>query len=242
MPRSTDITNERYAGWYLRQWTIIDGYPTCVLDALDTRTTDPATVAGVEAVNAVIAERMAAVEAYEAAVRVNDGDVPPADTPEHQAYWAALTVIDSASDLTKAYATVRVGAPPEPAAGEVSGAWDAYQAAVALIEANPITATPSTEDLAQTFEQQRAAYGAAITKHMDAVVQTRGYDGIHTCVTYAGEASVPQYQAEGLAARAWRSEVWAAVYAILADVEAGNRAPLSVAELLAELPPLEWPA
>ncbi|RUQ59757.1 hypothetical protein EJ913_31035 [Azospirillum doebereinerae] len=81
----------------------------------------------------------------------------------------------------------------------------------------------------------------AVQQHLDAAVRTRGYDSMATCVTYAGEASVPRFQAEGRAARAWRSAVWDRCYAVLAEVLAGERASLTPAEMIAELPPLVWP-
>lgn len=86
-----------------------------------------------------------------------------------------------------------------------------------------------------------ARVGAAVQRHLDATVQARGYESIHTCVTYADEPAVPRFQAEGQAARAWRSAVWACCYAALDAVLAGQREPLTPSQMVAELPLLIWP-
>lgn len=96
--------------------------------------------------------------------------------------------------------------------------------------------------LAYTPEERRVRLAQAVQDHLDQAVRERGYDSIHTCVGYAGEAAVPQYQTEGQAARAWRSLVWQACYLVMAEVEAGDRPIPTKAELLAELPVLVWPA
>ena len=77
---------------------------------------------------------------------------------------------------------------------------------------------------------------------MDAQAQTLGYDDIATAVTYADEPAVPKFQIEGQALRAWRSQVWATCYTILAAVSAGEREIPSDDELIAALPAFEMPA
>lgn len=87
----------------------------------------------------------------------------------------------------------------------------------------------------------KSAVAAAVQSHLDATARARGYESIHTCVTYAEESSVARFQAEGRAARTWRSLVWAACYAALDDVLAGRREPLTPSQMVEELPPLVWP-
>lgn len=94
------------------------------------------------------------------------------------------------------------------------------------------------EEIAATLKK---AVADAVQRHLDATVQARGYEFIHTCVTYADEPAVPRFQVEGQAARAWRSAVWAACYAALDSVLADERAPLTPEEMVAELPALVWP-
>lgn len=107
-----------------------------------------------------------------------------------------------------------------------------------LAEGN--TATPYTVP-SLTPEQQQAALTKDVQLVLDAKAQSYGYDSIATAVTYADEAAVPKFQAEGQALRAWRSEVWAAAYAYLAEVEAGKKAYPTAAELPGLLPTYEAP-
>jgi hypothetical protein len=83
-----------------------------------------------------------------------------------------------------------------------------------------------------------ADYVDSVQKHMDAAARGYGYESILSAVTYADEPAFPQFQAEGAAMRAWRSTVWATCYTIMADVEAQTRTTPTIAELIAELPPL----
>jgi hypothetical protein len=72
---------------------------------------------------------------------------------------------------------------------------------------------------------------------MDTKAQAYHYDNLTTAVTYAEEPSVPKFQEEGQAFRAWRSQVWASAYSILAEVQAGHRSFPTVAEVPSLLPP-----
>ena len=55
-------------------------------------------------------------------------------------------------------------------------------------------------------------------------------------------STVPKFQAEGQYCVQARDATWAALYAILAQVETGERPlPAGYAELEAELPILAWP-
>ena len=91
-------------------------------------------------------------------------------------------------------------------------------------------------------ENKAARLRGAVQSHLDQSAQARGYDSILSAVSYADEAAVPRFQAEGLAFRAWRSQVWAACYELLADVNDGQIVePASETELIALLPTLELP-
>lgn len=82
----------------------------------------------------------------------------------------------------------------------------------------------------------KAALIDAVQSHLDAGAQALGYDDIATACTYAGEASVPRFQNEGKALRAWRSYCWEHCQAVLDSVASGERAIPTEAELIAELP------
>lgn len=104
-------------------------------------------------------------------------------------------------------------------------------------EGCPVLVAP----LPPTPEQIRAALSAAVQAHLDTRAQAAGYDSIFTAVTYADEAAVPRFQAEGEALRAWRSLVWAKCYEVLADVESGKRGIPLAEDLIAELPAIPMP-
>lgn len=84
-------------------------------------------------------------------------------------------------------------------------------------------------------------YDIAIERHLDAEAAAAGYydpleriPSIDRACSYAGFAN--DYQAEAQSFVAWRSEVWAYVYNVKTDVEAGNRTQPTIEELIAELP------
>ena len=75
----------------------------------------------------------------------------------------------------------------------------------------------------------------AVQNHLDARARTMNYDNIFTAISYISEPVVPQFQAEAVALSSWRSNVWAACYVILADIEAETRTTPTIDELMAEL-------
>lgn len=96
----------------------------------------------------------------------------------------------------------------------------------------PVAVAPPPPSAAQI----QAQLTAVVQAHLDAQAQALGYDSIFTAVTYADEPAVPKFQADGQALRAWRSLVWEAGYALLAQVQAGE-APIPTPEaLIASLP------
>lgn len=89
-----------------------------------------------------------------------------------------------------------------------------------------------------TAEQIKTLMANAVQVHMDAAAKARGYDSLLSAVSYADEAAVTTFQTEGKALRAWRSNVWAACYKLLAEVQAGTRAVPTAAQLIGLLPAL----
>lgn len=77
----------------------------------------------------------------------------------------------------------------------------------------------------------------AVQRVLDNKAQELLYDNCLSVCSYI-DTGVPKFDAEGKAFRAWRSAVWAKGYEILAQVQAGQRAIPTEAELIAELPQL----
>ena len=104
-------------------------------------------------------------------------------------------------------------------------------------------AHPAPQPEPLTPEEQQAAMLAEFTEtiqhRLDAFAQTRGYDNIMSACSYFGSAN-PRFKAEADVAIRLRDETWAACYAILEAVLAGERPAPTLEALFAELPPLEW--
>lgn len=97
---------------------------------------------------------------------------------------------------------------------------------------------------AQPLEEVKAEIQKRLTdgvqNWMDSKVQERNYDNVHTCVGTYLYSPVDKFRLEAEAVRDWVSYVWQACYAILAQVEAGERDIPTLEEVIAELPVLEW--
>ena len=85
-----------------------------------------------------------------------------------------------------------------------------------------------------TQAQVISSLTSVVQDWMDSNAQRKGYDGIVSACSYAGAPN--PFQTEGEAFLTWRGNVWAACYAIMSDVQAGNRPIPTDSELLAELP------
>jgi hypothetical protein len=88
-----------------------------------------------------------------------------------------------------------------------------------LIPIKPSTKLRINEDGSVQLETRQPVYAPqdlaimAVQAHLDTFAQSWGYDDIFTACTYAEEPTVPRFQAEGRALRAWRSQVWEAATA-----------------------------
>jgi len=88
--------------------------------------------------------------------------------------------------------------------------------------------------------KKKSELAEIIQSHLDSEAQSKGYDSIFTAVTYADEPANLTFQTEGQALRAWRSNVWASCYAMLAEWEAGNITEPTIDEVLAQLPQVTY--
>lgn len=92
-----------------------------------------------------------------------------------------------------------------------------------------------------TSAEVAAAFTASIQQRLDGFARQRNYDSILSACTYA-TSTVAKFKTEGQACVNLRDATWAAAYAILADVQAGNRPmPKGLDDIEADLPALVWP-
>lgn len=125
----------------------------------------------------------------------------------------------------------------------VEVATDAYAALFAaqgagkVIQADESGAPVAVEPPGPTTQQQAAALGAAVKQYIDAAAQALGYDNIISAVSYADDPTVPAFQAQGQALRAWRANVWKDATPIMNTVLLNPAIPVPTpAELIASLP------
>jgi len=85
-----------------------------------------------------------------------------------------------------------------------------------------------------------ADYDAALTAHLDAVAQTRRYADRVSCSVRAGY--VGPFQAEGIAFAQWMDACNATGYSMLEDFQKGIIPQPTIAEMIAALPAMVWPA
>jgi len=114
-----------YGKGLLRRWTICEatGQARCFDDAVRIADLSEGEVEAIETANAAVHEAIAAVEAYEAALRLTAGDEPEqwitgndeagepieVENPAWTAWTAALAVIEGVSEETLALYQLRAG-------------------------------------------------------------------------------------------------------------------------------------
>lgn len=147
-----------------------------------------------------------------------DGQI---DTPDVSSYAPAPT-----PQYDPATHAVREAAP-------VDGMqqWEVYALPAEEAAANQAAAAQALQQSIVDATQQR----------LDDFARTRNYDGILSACTYATSA-VPEFAAEGQYAVQARDATWAAMYAFMADVQAGTQpVPTGFEGVEPLFPPLAWP-
>lgn len=100
------------------------------------------------------------------------------------------------------------------------------------------TPPPAPEKSQEELQQEITDAAQA---RLDAFAKTRNYDGILSACTYAS-STVVKFATEGQYCVNVRDATWAALYAIMGEVEQGQRPlPASYEDIEPELPQLVWP-
>lgn len=90
-------------------------------------------------------------------------------------------------------------------------------------------------------EKVYAEIVASVQTRLDDFAATRNYSGIMSACTYA-TSTVTKFATEAQYCVEVRDATWATCYAIMADVQAGQRPmPTGYADIESELPELVWP-
>lgn len=103
-----------------------------------------------------------------------------------------------------------------------------------IVRQLPPPPEPTQEEIEARIQKQLTA---AVQHVLDAKAQELLYDNCLSVCSYI-DTGVAKFDAEGVAFRKWRSQVWAKGYEILAEVQEGKREIPTKEELIAELPEL----
>lgn len=156
-------------------------------------------------------------------VRERDHDeLPPLLAPEKGLQWYEL--IDSPPDYD-----------PDTQTRKPSGHILDNNART-LTRQYTVAALPADASQARIFKR----YEQALTDFLDREAQTKRYDNRITCAVRAGY--VGPFQAEGQAFAVWMDTCNALGYQVFEEVKTGVRPLPSVADFLALMPAMTWPA
>jgi hypothetical protein len=132
--------------------------------------------------------------------------------------------------------------------GHYEQTWEIVPKFVEYTDEQGVTHTVQEQETAAIMadaEAKTQAFIASVTvatqARLDDFAKTRNYDGILSACTYASSPS-PKFSGEGQYCVNVRDSTWATLYALMAEVQGGQRSmPATVADVLAELPVLVWP-
>jgi hypothetical protein len=88
----------------------------------------------------------------------------------------------------------------------------------------------------ESAEAITARLTASVDKYLNDTANSYGYDDIRSMVSYKDDPN-PKFDAEGTAAKFWRSAVFTYCIEVIAAVQAGARDIPTEEELIDELPP-----
>ena len=152
-------------------------------------------------------------------------------TPEVLASWGVYPVLSTVRPEADQVTQQVVELPPIKLAGEWTQQWEVVALPPGEVAANQAAAAQALQD----------SIVAATQARLDGFARTRNYDSILSACTYAS-STVPKFAAEGQYAVNARDMTWATLYALMADVQAGEwQVPESFDDVEPLLPQLTWP-
>lgn len=87
-----------------------------------------------------------------------------------------------------------------------------------------------------TMADAAAALTAAVQSWLDATAAQNGYDSLASCISYTG-STIAQWNADAVAAHAWRDAVWLACFQWQQNAQTNPPATLPTSqEVIAQLP------
>ena len=101
-----------------------------------------------------------------------------------------------------------------------------------------VTLTP--DEQMGYLRSQKAILKQLLDQHMDAQVAPRDFDSISSAITWF-DSPIPQWAADGVAAKSFRQRCYEVAYKIESDVLAGLRSVPTPAQFAAEMPVLWAP-
>lgn len=87
----------------------------------------------------------------------------------------------------------------------------------------------------------KSEFQIAIQLHIDQTAKARSYGDGNSLAGYVN-STIPKWSAEATAFVAWRDQVWVYSYAELDKALSGQRPIPTIADFIAELPAISWPA
>lgn len=94
---------------------------------------------------------------------------------------------------------------------------------------------------ARAAADRRSAVITAIDSHVEETAKARDYNDAAALAGYVN-STVTAWADEAQAFVAWRDDVWQTAFAMLDEVQAGERAAPTPAEAVGELPEITWPS
>ncbi|WAW10008.1 hypothetical protein NB640_12435 [Oxalobacter vibrioformis] len=127
---------------------------------------------------------------------------------------------------------------------------DAYARIIALWEAEKDAADNPPPAPPPTIEEIQALLDAGLSTWIHRQIATRpdgtpGYASVTSAGNYIGNTVNPKWSLEGEKIRDWNAQCWAKALellnTVLPQMIVGNREAPSLEEVIAEMPPFEWP-